>query len=57
MEQKMIPKYEYLGLGFPVMLKNVVFLKFMNNGTPRLMLKKSQTLLFIIFSKRLQVHI
>jgi hypothetical protein len=27
MEQKMIPEYEYLGLGFPIMLKNVVCLK------------------------------
>jgi DNA-binding transcriptional regulator YiaG len=40
MEQKMIPEYEYLGLGFPIKLKNVICLKIHEQWHPKIDVEK-----------------
>ena len=40
MEQKIIPEYEYLGLGFPILLKDVVFLKIHEQWHPKIDVEK-----------------
>jgi DNA-binding transcriptional regulator YiaG len=40
MEQKIIPEYEYLGLGFPIKLKNVVCLKINEQWHPKIDVEK-----------------
>jgi DNA-binding transcriptional regulator YiaG len=40
MEQKMIPEYEYLGLGFPMKLKNVVCFKIHEQWHPKIDVEK-----------------
>lgn len=40
MEQKIIPEYEYLGLGFPILLKDVVLLKIHDQWHPKIDVEK-----------------
>ena len=46
MEQKIIPEYEYLGLGFLIVLKNVVCFKIHEQWYPKIDVKKVADIAF-----------